>query len=235
MAGATAVVLVRPKGAGNIGAAARAMANFGFSRMRLVAPVADPLCNEALSMAVEAASIIRAAETFGTLEEALAGCRHRFATTLRTGRNRQAELAPADMGLMLTTASPADGAAIVFGPEDRGLSTDEIDLCNAIVSLETDSRFNSLNLAQAVLLMLYEAHRAFLGAAPPAASLAGRVDALVTSAEALLRASGFEAPADREQTGIRLRKLALRTAPTAREARLLHAALHHLEGFFKNK
>jgi len=211
------------------------MANFGFSRMRLVAPVADPLCNEALSMAVEAAPLLRSAETFGTLEEALAGCRHRFATTRRTGRNRQAELAPAGMGLMLTTISPADGAAIVFGPEDRGLSTEDIDLCNAIVTLETESRFNSLNLAQAVLLMLYETHRAFLGVAPTAPSLAGRVDALVASAESLLQASGFEAPADREQVGVRLRKLALRAAPTAREARLLHAALNHLEELFKTK
>jgi tRNA/rRNA methyltransferase len=225
LAAGTVVVLVGSRRAGNIGASARAMANFGFSRLRLVDPQAAHLGKDALAMAVDAGPVLRSAEVFATLQEAVADCQHVFATTRRTGKHRRAELAPSDMGRMLATIDPARGAAIVFGPEDKGLDAESLLLCNGIVTLQTQSEYNSLNLAQAVLLMLYEVHRAFLGEAATGASLAGRVDALTSSAEELLREAGFITGTDSAQVAVRLRKLAMRARPTDSETKLLHAAM----------
>nr|WP_246559353.1 RNA methyltransferase [Geoanaerobacter pelophilus] len=148
------IVLVEPQSPGNVGMVCRAMKNFGFSDLRLVNPC--PLDHpEALKFAVSAKGMLESARIFGSLEEALADCPLSVATTRRHGKYRQEIFAPPEIVARIRSGIPANRAALVFGREDSGLTTDEVALCRWQATIPTDE-FGSLNLAQAVLLFCYE-------------------------------------------------------------------------------
>ena len=222
------VVLVGTRGGLNLGAAARAMANFGFTRLRLVQPEADILGDDARSMAIEALPLLENAEVFDTLEDALQDCQYVFATTRRVGRKRRAHLSPPDMARMMTGLDPVRGVALVFGPENFGLNNREIPHCNAIVTLRTGAPFNSFNLAQAVMLMLYEIFRTFDETDAKTLADMERIEKLMDHAETLLRGIGFITGPDPDQVITRLRRLAERARPSWPDAGMLHAIMGHL-------
>ena len=229
MAANTHIVLVRTQGGLNLGSAARAMANFEFASLRLVTPECDILGVEARSMAMDALPLIESAQIFETLPAAIADCATVFGTTRRVGRKRRAELAPADMAEFLKGVGPDRAAAIVFGNEGKGLSNEELECCNAIVTVRTRADFNSFNLAQAVLLMLYETHRAFQDTPAAAATRIERLDELMGHTETLLRRARIVTGADTMQVMTRLRKILLRADITFRESRMLHTIIAHLD------
>jgi tRNA/rRNA methyltransferase len=152
-----AVVLVRPRFPENIGAAARACANFGCPRLILVDPERWEE-DKALPLATpKGADILRRMEIFEDLGAALAGFSYALGTTARTGGWRRSLFTPAQAGPE-AAARLAEGGqvALVFGSEDRGLSNAEVELCSGLVNIPTAPDASSLNLAQAVLLLLYE-------------------------------------------------------------------------------
>lgn len=148
------VVLVEPQSPGNVGMVCRAMKNFGFHDLRLVNPC--PLDHpEALKFAVSAKGMLSTAKIYNTLREAIADSPVSVATTRRHGKYRQEIFPPSEIASMIGESIPANRAAIVFGREDSGLTTDEVALCRWQATIPTDE-FGSLNLAQAVLLFSYE-------------------------------------------------------------------------------
>lgn len=148
------IILVRPRDPNNIGACARAMANFGFNELRIVAPY-NPVWQEAVS-AVGAQDILKNARLFPTLAEALEDTEFSLATTaLRKRVIEQEILFLPDMADFLKK-TPGRRTAIVFGNEKSGLSGQDIARCNAVLNIPTTSRQPSINLAQAVLLVCYE-------------------------------------------------------------------------------
>jgi len=152
-----AVVLVRPRFPENIGAAARACANFGCSRLVLVSPERWEE-DRALPLATpKGADILRRMEIFDDLPAALAGFTCAFGTTARTGGWRRGLFTPAQAGPEAAARLAEGGTvALVFGSEDRGLENAEVELCQGLVNIPTVSDASSLNLSQAVLLVLYE-------------------------------------------------------------------------------
>jgi tRNA/rRNA methyltransferase len=150
------VVLVAPQGALNVGSVARAMANFGFSDLRLVTPEIDHLGNEARRMAVKAASILESASVYPDLPAALADCHLALGTTRRFGKYRENFLYPDDISEFATPFTAHGRIALVFGREDSGLLTEELDLCQRFITIPTCDTLPSMNLAQAVSLCLYE-------------------------------------------------------------------------------
>ncbi len=155
-----AVVLVESQGALNIGSVCRAMLNFGFTDLRLVNPQVDHLSQDARLMAVKAASVLESAQVFQTLEDALVGCVLSFGTTRRFGRYREGLLHPTEAANRLSPVVQDNPVALVFGREDRGLFTSELDLCQHFITIPTDENLPSMNLAQAVSLCLYEVSQA---------------------------------------------------------------------------
>lgn len=147
-----AVVLVSPKHPGNVGSAARAMLNMGASDLRLVAPRCNPLDPEATRLAVHAASVLEHARIFPTLAEALADRDVALATTARERKNLPLPRLPSELRPLLDAA---ERPAVVFGPEESGLTSEDIALCQGSVRIPT-GEYASLNLAQAVLLLCYE-------------------------------------------------------------------------------
>ena len=156
------IVLVRPQYAGNIGSVCRAMKNMGLSRLILVSPEQDPLSAEARMMATSARDILQKAKIFPSLEDALRGFRWIAGTSARRGINRGPFISPREVSAEILQHARSIPVAILFGPEDRGLTNRELDPCHALIQVPTHSGLSSLNLAQAVMLVGYELYLASL-------------------------------------------------------------------------
>ena len=157
------VVLVAPQGGLNVGSVARAMANFGFSDLRLVTPDIDHLGDDARRMAVKAGSILETAKVYPDLPSALADCHLALGTTRRFGKYREDFLLPDDVAEYTTPYAQQGRIALVFGREDSGLLTEELDLCQRFITIPTSDALPSMNLAQAVSLCLYETAKGNFG------------------------------------------------------------------------
>lgn len=146
------VVLVRPRYAENVGAAARALENAGGGELRLVAPNEKARAAIAERVARGGEPRLRAARTFASLEEAIADVDLAVATSHKTGRHRR-PLLPWELTTEVVDGLRPRSTALVFGPEDHGLLSDEVDLCHRLVTIPSHG---PLNLAQSVIVLLYE-------------------------------------------------------------------------------
>lgn len=153
------VVLVRPKFPENIGAAARAIANMGLGRLHLVAP--ERLWDEPMRRLASrgGAPVLDAAVVHDSLQAALADCAGAVAFTARKGRCRGELITCAQAAERALALAAAGEVALVFGPEDRGLTTAELDACTMSAYIPTAEQ-SSLNLAQAVVVAAYQARAA---------------------------------------------------------------------------
>ncbi len=155
-----AIVLVRPQMGENIGAAARAMLNFGLDRMRLVSPRDGWPNPNAVAMASGAGRVLDAAGVYDDLAGAIGDCEYVFATTAR-GRELAKPVLSPERAMQEARAMVAAGrkVAVLFGPERAGLENEDIARANAIITVPVNPEFVSLNLAQTVLLTAYEWRR----------------------------------------------------------------------------
>ncbi|MFH1057694.1 MAG: TrmH family RNA methyltransferase [Pseudomonadota bacterium] len=227
------VVLVRTKFPENIGSAARAMANMGLNDLRLAGP--ERLWPEPMARLASTggAPVLEALRVYEDLAAATADCALAVATTARTGRRRGRLTSPRQAAPAILDWAARGRVALVFGPEDRGLDTNEVDACGLTVCIPTAAAY-SLNLAQAVLVLTYEIFNAALAqrrgedddpagvvaaaASPRPASLA-ELDGLKQHLKQALVALGA-IPADNPDHFFRPFKATLeRAGVTSREAR----------------
>lgn len=149
------VVLHRPRNPENIGAAARAVCNMGIGRLVVVDPQNCDL-SRVLKMATHAAAeVVEQMDIFSDLQEALATYTYVVGTTARLGGQRQVVKTPKKIAEQLVPLSQCNEIAVLFGPEDRGLTNADLRSCHVIVNIPT-AGFSSLNLAQATMIMCYE-------------------------------------------------------------------------------
>jgi len=152
------IVLYRPRYPENIGAAARAICNMGIDHLVVVDPQNCDL-TRICKMATHAAlDVVEQMMVYDTLNHALADYNYVVGTTARLGGQRKLICSPSTLAEKLFSISGQNRVAIVFGPEDRGLTNVDIRLCHMLVNIPT-AQFSSLNLAQAVMLMCYELFR----------------------------------------------------------------------------
>ena len=163
---APAIVLVEPQLAENIGMAARAMANFGLSELRLVAPRNGWPTKGAHSAASGAVHVLEGATLYDTAREAMADLNFVFATTARERGQMKRVFGPDEgMAEAYRRIAEEQRIGIMFGRERTGLENDEVSLADAIITFPVDPQFSSLNLAQAVLLVSYEWRKLATGGA----------------------------------------------------------------------
>ncbi len=230
-------VLVRPQMGENIGAAARAMLNFGLTGMRLVAPRDGWPNPKAVAMASGAGRILDHAGLFATTAEAIADCTRVYATTARsrdlTKRVMTPEGAMADAAARI---AKGERVAVLFGPERAGLENDDIARATEIVSVPVNPDFPSLNLAQCALLTAYEWRRAVLPAAPSQMEFAGtepaaqiEIEKLGDHFEARLEEAAFFFPHTKSDGMKRaLRNMWSRLELTRADIQILHGMLRQL-------
>jgi len=210
------IVLVRPKSSENVGAAARAMKNFGLSELVLVAPRCR-IDKSARALASHAGDVLDRATIVSDLGEALQGVRWAVGTSARPRASETVRDREPDDGL---ATLPEAGGALVFGPEDHGLANEELDRCQTLVRIPT-AAYASINLAQAVNLLAYRWFelRRRGEAGPDLAEVADReqVERMYDDLVALWHLIGFT-DERREVPTLRLfRGLLDRAAPTPRE------------------
>ena len=155
-------VLVGTTHPGNIGAAARAMKNMGIKNLSLVQPKEFP-SDVAIYRSKAAKDILEHAQVFNNLEEAIFDCELVIGTSARGRKVPWPILNPKEAAEEVSRSSSHHNIAIIFGREDRGLTNEELGLCNLHVNIPTDPDYSSLNLAQAVQILVYEIRQAILG------------------------------------------------------------------------
>lgn len=176
-----AVVLVRTKFPENVGSAARACLNMGVSELVLVDPLRLDL-DRALPLAtVHAKHLLETARIEPDLAVAVAGCHAVYGTTARLGGWRKGASLPETAAVEIASRlAEGQKVALVFGSEDRGLTNEETQLCTALLTIPTVPESSSLNLAQAVMVVLYECFRAAQAAghksAPPSPAYADHAE-----------------------------------------------------------
>jgi tRNA/rRNA methyltransferase len=149
------IVLLQPRYSENIGAAARAMRNMGIRSLVIVDPQNFDL-SKALKLATHSASdIIEKSKYYQDLKEALSPFNYVVGTTARLGGQRQVVHTPLTIARKLIPISAKNRIAMLFGPEDKGLSNEDIRFCHALANIPT-AEFSSLNLAQSVMILCYE-------------------------------------------------------------------------------
>ena len=227
-----AFVLVRPQSPGNLGSAARAIKNMGFGDLRLVAPEASPQASAAHAMAVHANDVLARAKIFPGLSEAVEDCHLTVGTTCRTGPYREAVRPLRETARDLVEAAPTNRIAIIFGPEDTGLTNLELKFCQKLITIPASDEYASLNLAQAVMLCAYELRLALevtprsTAQAPQLAS-ATEVNAAMERLKESLLAIGFLPEENPEHIMFTLRGIFGRSGLAPRELEILNGIAKH--------
>jgi tRNA/rRNA methyltransferase len=234
LAGRIAFVLCRPMQSGNIGSVARALKNMGFTDLRLVAPVASARDRAATSMAVHGADVLTASTIHRDLAAALADRTVTVGTTCRPGLYRRGVVSLRSAASELVTAAAVNRVAIVFGPEDHGLTNDELKVCQRLVTIPTADDYRSLNLAQAVMLVAYELRMAATAepanpAPAPQRAAARDVEAMLGRMADALVEIGF-LPADNpDHIMFALRQIFGRSGLTPRELDILNGIARQIK------
>ncbi|MEO0376549.1 MAG: RNA methyltransferase [Cyanobacteria bacterium P01_A01_bin.17] len=214
------VVLVEPAGAANVGSVARVMKNMGLQHLTFVNPQCYPLGQEAQWMAVHAKDLLESAQQVATLPEALLGCQRAVATTARSQRHLAIEPHPPRTVLPWLLDCPS---VLIFGPEDRGLSNQELNYAQRFLCIPTSDEYKALNLAQAVAVCAYELRQAIIHSGPDLSASAvephnilpsdhvpatlDQIEAHYEQLEALLLEVGFLYPHTAQARMMKLRRL----------------------------
>jgi len=247
------IILVEPAGALNLGSIARVMKNMGLSTLILVNPQCDRFSEDARKMSVHAFDILENAQIVADLPAALKGCQRAIATTAR------------DRALPTKLESPKSAlswliddnitSALIFGPEDRGLSNQELNYAQRFVGIRSDPVYPSLNLAQAVAVCAYEIYQISLSNnvdnPPGCVNLQARgadnanpilgnnatietLESYYTDLESLLLDVGYLYPHTATARMAKLRRLYNRTNLTKEEVAMLRGTIRQIKWAIKN-
>lgn len=234
--GQPAIVLVAPQLPENIGAAARAMANFGLSDLRLVNPREAWPNDKARAAASGANHVIDAVRVFPDLVPAIADLSFVYATTARPREVAKAVVGPREAAVTARARIAAgDRVGLLFGRERTGLTNEEVALADAILTLPVDPAFSSLNIAQAVLIVAYEwrlsgdASLPFDDGMGPRASRAELIGMFEHLEGALEQAGFFRPPERRPHIMLALKALYQRAGLTEQEVRTLRGVIAAFE------
>lgn len=231
-----AFVLVRPQMGENIGAAARAMWNFGLDRMRIVAPRDGWPNQKAVAMASGAGRLLDEAVLTETTAEAIADCTYVYATTARPRELTKPVFTPAHaMADAAKRIAAGEKVAVLFGPERAGMENDDISRANAIISVPVNPEFASLNLGQCVLLTGYEWQKATVETVPARVAMDGdwaeqiEIEKLAEHYEDRLHDAGFFFPEHKAASmKINLRNLWSRMPLTRADVQMLHGVMRQM-------
>lgn len=231
------IVLVRPLGALNVGSVARVMKNMGLNQLILVEPQCDHLGEEGRKMALHALDVLEGAEIVESIPEALVGCQRAIATS---ARSRHLSVEPENPRTALPWLFGAESSALIFGPEDKGLSNEDLKYAQRFVRIPSSPIYPSLNLAQAVAVCCYELYQTCLEN-PEVATLefeektnqdTAPIEALegyYQQLESLLLEIGYLYPHTAESRMTKFRLLFNRAQPSTNEVAMLKGIISQMK------
>lgn len=231
------IVLCRPQFAGNVGAAARCGKNMGIDRLVVVGnPNLDPdeMYRRATHVAAEVIDGIRHVDH---LEAALADFQYVVGTTARLGSARGPVVSPREMAEKVAAVSQENRVALLFGPEDAGLTNDELRFCHLVVNIPT-AEFKSLNLSHAVMILCYEifAYRSSAeGRFVPKLASSRELEGMYGQMAELLVRIGFLNFQNPEYWMMHIRRLLSRTGLYSKEVKIIRGICRQMGWFLENR
>jgi tRNA/rRNA methyltransferase len=232
------IVLKGPKYAGNIGSVARCAKNMGIDKI-LVVNGRDLLPAEMKQMSTHfAAELVDQIKYLDDLGEALNGFEFIVGTTARLGSARGPVVSPREMAMNLIGLSQHNRVALLFGPEDTGLSNEDLRRCHGLVTIPTSERLKSVNLSHAVMILCYEiftAQRDDLEAFTPRLATAVEIEGMYEQLKGLLQKIGFLNPQNPEYWMLHIRRFLSRTRLFSREVKIIRGICRQLEWSLENK
>ncbi len=230
------VILCRPRYPENIGAAARAMCNMGFDQLLVVDPQNCDL-TRILKMATHTASqVVEQMQVYQNLQTALEPLHYVVGTTARLGGQRQSVISADRLAPELAPLTANNRVGLVFGPEDRGLTNEDLRLCHRLVNIPT-AEFSSLNLAQAVMIICYELRRDRSTASKPfVPRLANRqeLDGMYAQLKDVLVKISYIQPDNPDYFMNNLRQFGTRMGLQAKEVSIIRGICRQINWYGKN-
>ncbi len=226
------IVLVRPRGAGNIGSVARSMKNMGLKDLAIVGK-GRTQSFWAMAMAVHAKNLLKEAQRFDTLREAVADCGLVMGTTCRGGlyRNHSQPLREVASEMVAAADRNSPPVALVFGPEDHGLDKHDLRYCQGLITIPTHPDYPSLNVAQAVMICVYELYLSSMERTPQQVlhrASAENVERLFDKMRSSLLKVGFLDSQNPDHILLALRRILGRAGLEEKDVRILNGLFHQV-------
>ena len=226
---AVRIILVGTTHPGNIGAVARAMKNMGLRELVLVNPRYFPHA-DATARASGAEDVLAAARVVDRLDDALVGCHFAAGASARSRTIEWPTFQPRECAARLIEENAGGDVAVVFGPEKTGLSNDDLDRCQALLTIPADPSFSSLNIAMAAQVICYEIRLATLELPEPTApempqATAEEMEYFFRHLEEVLTDQRFLDPENPRTLMRRLRRLFFKASPDKNEINILRGIL----------
>jgi tRNA/rRNA methyltransferase len=232
------IVLNKPKYPGNVGSVARCAGNMGIEKISVVGN-RDLAIEEMKQMATHfAAGIVDRIQHFDELDEALARFQYIVGTTSRRGSARGPVVSPREMAARIVDVSQENEVALLIGPEDTGLSNDDLRFCHLLVTIPTSKHNKSINLSHAAMVLCYEifvAHMEPLDAFTPRLAASAELEGMYDHMKALLMKIGFLNPENPEFWMMHIRRFLSRTNLFSKEVKIIRGVCRQLEWYMKNK
>ena len=228
-----AIILAKPQIPENIGAVARTMNNMGIAHLVLVNPKTCDLSRIAKVATGPSIDVVEKMEVYDDLVSALGPYNYVVGTTARLGARRPAMTGPRHLARQLISISQNNKVAILFGPEDRGLSNEQLRYCHTIATIPT-AHFSSLNLAQAVMIICYEIFLAgHESGMKPLHRLANRfeLEGMYDHLRDVLLKIGFINPQNPEHWMLNIRRYLSRLPLKAREVRVIRGVCRQIDWY----
>ena len=227
------VILVRPRGSGNIGSVARAMKNFTAAELAIVGK-ARPRSFWARAMAVHGGDVLARARCYPTIRDAIADCTLVIGTTCRSGLYRSHSRTLRKHASQIAATVSKHKVALLFGPEDHGLSNKDLEHCQLLLTIPAAPEYQSLNVSQAAVICLYEIFIASLGS-PEADSLqraeAEQIERLFDLMRHSLLKIGFLDSENPEHILLALRRILGRGGLEDKDVRILIGMFRQVEWY----
>jgi tRNA/rRNA methyltransferase len=227
------IVLVRPRGSGNIGSIARAMKNFGAKELAIVGG-ARTGSFWARAMAVHGRDILSEAKRYETLRDAIADCTLVVGTTCRSGLYRKHSQTLREVTPQIVSAARPGKVALIFGPEDHGLSNKDLEHCQRLIIIPTHPEYQSLNVAQATVICLYEIYLASMTPQEEFGielAAAEQIERLFDRMKSSLLKIGFLDSENPEHMLLAFRRIFGRTALEEKDVRILTGLFRQIEWY----
>ena len=232
------IVLNKPKYPGNVGSVARCARNMGIEKISVVGN-RDLALEEMRQMATHfAAGIVDRIQHFDRLDEALARFHYIVGTTSRRGSARGPVVSPREMAARLVDISQDNEVALLIGPEDTGLSNDDLRFCHLLVTIPTSKHNKSINLSHAAMILCYEifvSHMEPMEAFTPRLAASAELEGMYDHLKGLLMKIGFLNPENPEFWMMHIRRFLGRTNLFSKEVKIIRGICRQLEWYMKNK
>jgi tRNA/rRNA methyltransferase len=232
------IVLKGPKHAGNVGSVARCAKNMGIANILVVNGRELPPAEMKQTATHFASEGVDQIQYFDDLRKALEGFEFIVGTTARLGAARGPVMTPREMAKSLVDLSRNNRVALLFGPEDTGLSNEDVRLCHSLVSIPTSKQLRSINLSHAVMILCYEifiAQRGDPETFTPRLATVAEIEGMYGQIKVLLQKIGFINPQNPEYWMLHIRRFFSRMRLTSREIKMIRGVCRQLDWSLSNK